>query len=137
MTTGRQRNARNKSRQRLPAPPPPDSTDVVIADERAIRTAQALGADRLTFDGYTLRWHGSSPASYTAFSGPANESLRESVKDDGPTPQGLFAVDPANVEELEPTDDWGRHRVRLEPYGTTVDRMKTCFGLIRTGMYIH
>jgi hypothetical protein len=38
---------------------------------------------------------------------------------------------------LEPSDDWGEHRVKLEPYKATVERMKDCFKLIRTGMYIH
>jgi hypothetical protein len=124
-------------KRRLPPPGPPDKTDVVVADERTLRVTQALGADRLTFDGYILAWHGSAPASFTGFSGAADESLKESVKDLGPTPQGLFAVDPANIEDLEPTDDWGNHRVRLDPYKDTVDRMKTCFGVLRTGMYIH
>jgi hypothetical protein len=97
----------------------------------------ATGADRLTFDGYTLTWHGSHANSWPAFSGPADESASEATKDVGPTPQGLFAVDPSTVEQLEPTPDWGSYRVRLDPYAATVDRMKSCLKVIRTGMYIH
>jgi hypothetical protein len=97
----------------------------------------ATSNDRLLFDGYKLYWQGSAPASYTAFSGPSDESLRESVKDYGPTPQGLFAVDPANIEELQPSADWGKFRVKIEPYRATVKRMTDCFPQIRTAMYIH
>ena len=93
--------------------------------------------DRLTFDGYTLKWNGITPAEYDAFSGQADFSARESKKDLGPTPQGLFAIDPANIEELEPSDDWGRYRVKIEPYRSTVQRMSNCFEAIRTSMYIH
>ncbi|WP_042153421.1 MULTISPECIES: DUF2778 domain-containing protein [unclassified Pseudoalteromonas] len=93
--------------------------------------------DRLTFDGYRLRWHGASPAEYNAFSGQSDLSARESKKDLGPTPQGLFAIDPANIEELEPSNDWGSYRVKIEPYRSTVQRMSNCFDAIRTSMYIH
>lgn len=93
--------------------------------------------DRLSFDGYKLRWHGASPVEYDAFSGQADLSARESKKDLGPTPQGLFAIDPANIEELELSDDWGSYRVKLEPYCSTVQRMSNCFDAIRISMYIH
>jgi hypothetical protein len=98
---------------------------------------ETLAGDRLVFDGYKLYWQGQNPDSYTAFSGAPDESAKESTKDIGPTPQGLYAVDPAKIQNLEPSDDWGRHRVPLEPYADTVQRMKDCFKLIRTGMYIH
>lgn len=93
--------------------------------------------DRLTFDGYQLHWLGASHSEYDAFSGQADLSARESKKDFGPTPQGLFAIDPANIEELELTDGWGSYRVKLEPYRSTVQRMSNCFDAIRTNMYIH
>lgn len=129
-----------KSKSRLAAPgPQKKETDLVVSDpvDSAFKTASIAGNDRLTFDGYKLRWQGASPTEYDAFSGQADQSARESKKDLGPTPQGLFAVDPKNIEDLEPSDDWGHHRVRIEPYRATVDRMKDCFEAIRTGMYIH
>ncbi len=94
-------------------------------------------ADYLIFDGYTLTWHGSTTRSYTAFSGPPDELYRESEKDIGPVPQGMFTVNPANIEYLEPTDPWGEHRVMLEPHCATVSRMVDCFGVLRTRMYLH
>jgi hypothetical protein len=110
-----------------------DVFDLVVANP--ISTA---AADRLTFDGYTLTWHGSQPKSWTGFSGPPDESANEATKDIGPTPQGLFAVDPSRIETWpEPDVDWGLHRVPLEPYASTVTRMKDCLKVIRTGMYIH
>ena len=115
--------------------------DLPVADpvDRLLPGAIELGADRLTFDGYKLRWHGSNPAEYTAFSGLADESARESAKDLGPTPQGLYAVEPANIEPMPPDAHpaWGTLRVPLEPYAATVHRMVDCFKVIRTGMYIH
>jgi hypothetical protein len=121
--------------KRIPAPPR-IATDLEIAEPVA-RQLAGLAMDRLLFDGYTLYWQGSSPSSYTGFSGTADESAKESVKDIGPVPQGKYAVNPANIELLVPSEDWGRHRVKLEPYSSTVDRMKDCFKVIRTGMYIH
>jgi hypothetical protein len=133
------KNATGVSKKRAPAPPPLRGADVPISVEvdRDGAGAHVLGADRLTFDGYKLTWHGSDGKSYTGFSGPANESSKESEKDVGPTPQGKYAVDPANIEELQPSPDWGEHRVRLEPYKETVQRMTDCFKVVRTGMYIH
>jgi hypothetical protein len=128
---------KQSNRKRIQAPPRPGETDVVVADEATIRATQATGADRLSFDGYTLTWHGSAPSSFTGFSGRADESAKESVKEEGPTPQGVYAVDPAAIQYLQPSVDWGSHRVRLDPYKATVDRMTTCFGLVRTGLYIH
>lgn len=115
------------------APGPKISADLTVS---AV-IGSARGLDRLTFDGYKLTWHGSGGNSWTAFSGTPNESADEATPDIGPTPQGLFAVDPGNVEDLIPSDDWGSHRVKIEPYAATVDRMKDCFKVIRTGMYIH
>lgn len=100
-------------------------------------TAPLLAMDRLMFDGYTLYWQGSNPSTYTGFSGQANEGAKESVKDTGPIPQGKYAIDPNNIELLQPSPDWGSHRVKAEPYKATVDRMSDCFKVIRTGMYIH
>jgi hypothetical protein len=111
-----------------------ESADLVIAAEVANRAGSAT----LLFDGYKLYWKQTGQdADYTAFSGAADESAKESTKDIGPTPQGLFAVDPANIEEFDASDDWGTHRVKLEPYAGTVKRMSDCFKLVRTGMYIH
>lgn len=115
------------------------SSDVVIGNPIDVERggARILGLERLTFDGYAIVWHGPGGVSFDAFSGVANESAKESVPDVGPTPQGLFTVDPAKIEELVPSDDWGRFRVRIDPLRVTVDRMSNCFGVIRTGMYIH
>lgn len=115
------------------------NTDLVVGDPVGIDNMglSIAGLDRLTFDGYSLTWHGSSAKSWPAFSGPEDESATEAVKDIGPTPQGLFNVNPADIEELVPTADWGSFRVRLSPYANTVDRMKTCLKVLRTGMYIH
>jgi hypothetical protein len=117
-------------------PPPPNGIgqDLEIATELDPKLMTA----KLIFDGYKLFWkENGNNSEYTAFSGPADESARESTKDIGPTPQGLFAVDPTKIENLQPSDDWGSHRVKLEPYAKTVERMTNCFKLIRTGMYIH
>jgi len=114
--------------------------DVTIADavdgQESSMSPEAV-VERLEFDGTTLFWRGASPKQYSGFSGQADMSARESEKNLGPTPQGLYAVDPANIEALVPSDDWGSHRVRLEPYKSTVDRMVACFKVVRTGMYIH
>jgi subtilisin family serine protease len=128
-----------KSSKPLRAPPRLSGSDVVIADpvDRDGNGSQVLGGDRLTFDGYKLTWHGAKSKSYACFSGPADESARESEKDLGPTPQGKYAIDPANIEKLASSDAWGSFRVRIEPYQATVDRMKTCFKVIRSGMYVH
>jgi hypothetical protein len=68
----------------------------------------------------------------------ADESAKESKKDAGPVPQGKYAVDPANIEKSPPPKEaWGNNRVMLEPYKETVDRMKDCFKVVRTNMYIH
>lgn len=137
-------NRSNKAAKSLTAiqrivPAPKKNLDFEVAEPVGETKGgpSATGADRLTFDGYTLTWHGSNANSWPAFSGPADESANEATKDVGPTPQGLFAVDPAAVEQLEPTPDWGSYRVRLDPYASTVDRMKSCLKVIRTGMYIH
>lgn len=96
------------------------------------------GNDRLTFDGYSLVWHGASPKTFTAFSGLADESAKESAPDEGPVPQGKYAIEPSRIEKSpEPETAWGKKRVALEPYRATVDRMRDCFGAIRTNMYIH
>lgn len=108
--------------------------DIECGDQDAQR---APDADYLTFDGYTLTWHGSTTHTYTAFSGPPDELYRESEQDIGPVPQGMFTVNPANIDYLEPTDPWGEHRVMLEPHCATVSRMVDCFGLLRTRMYLH
>ncbi|TXH78207.1 hypothetical protein [Thauera aminoaromatica] len=117
-------------------PGPKITHDVVVADPLDRLEARA-GRDRLTFDGYKLTWHGAAAKQWTAFSGLADESADEGTKDEGPTPQGLFTVDPKNIELLEPSDDWGSHRVRLDPQASTVTRMRDCLKVIRTGMYVH
>ena len=111
--------------------------DLVIGDPVEARGAELTGSARLTFDGYKLKWVATQPKSWTGFSGPAAENERESVKDTGPTPQGHYTVDPADIQELDPDDDWGSYRVRLQPLKATVDRMISCFKLVRTGLYIH
>ena len=122
----------------LLSPGPKLDTDLRIAEPVGVHEGEyKAGADRLVFDGYTLAWQGANPASWPAFSGTPNEDTTENIADIGPTPQGLFAIDPANIQQLAPSDDWGSYRVRVEPYQVTVDRMKNCFKLIRTGMYIH
>lgn len=119
-------------------PGPKLDTDVRIAEPVGFdKGTYQAGADRLVFDGYTLAWQGANPASWPAFSGTANEDTAENLADTGPTPQGLFAIDPKNIQELVPSDDWGSYRVRVEPYRATVDRMNNCFKLVRTGMYVH
>ena len=115
------------------------TNDLVIWDDdsKEIKLMRSA-ADRLTFDGYKLIWHkGSSATAYTGFSGLADETARESEKDRGPIPQGEFAIDPGNIEVLEKNDDWGSNRVKVEPLKLTVDRMKNCFGVVRTAMYVH
>lgn len=115
-------------------------TDLVISAPLDL-TADGFvttGNDRLTFDGYSLVWHGASPKKFTAFSGLADESAKESVPDQGPVPQGKYAIEPSRIEKSpEPETAWGKKRVALEPYSATVDRMKDCFGVIRTNMYVH
>jgi hypothetical protein len=91
----------------------------------------------LTFDGYLLTWHGENGRTYTAFSGPADESMRESLKNFGPTPQGTYSIDPKLIEVFDPSDDWGEHRVMLIPHRPTIERMKKYFEFVRTEMYIH
>jgi hypothetical protein len=95
--------------------------------------------DRLSFDGYTLMWHGAKPDTYTGFSGLADESARESVADAGPVPQGKYAIDPKNINKMKPAEfkAWGQHRVLMEPYASTVERMRSCFNTVRTQMYVH
>lgn len=111
--------------------------DLVVSSDLAVASMNA----RLTFDGYFLRWHEGSITEFNSFSGLADESARESVSDAGPTPQGLYAIEPSNIQNIHdvglPPDAWGRWRVPLEPYRATVDRMRSCFGVIRTSMYIH
>lgn len=111
--------------------------EIIPDDLFAGEAFRSVARDRLTFDGYKLRWHGSSPASWDAFSGQADESAKESEKDLGPIPQGKFAIDPANIEELTPSADWGSHRVIIEPVRATVMRMTDCFGVLRSGFYVH
>ncbi len=103
-----------------------------------------VGSDRLTFDGYRLTWHGASSESWTAFSGRADESADEAVKDEGPTPQGMYTIDPKNIQLVStlppPHNDaaaWGKRRVRIEPQKTTLDRMNSCLKVLRCGMYVH
>jgi hypothetical protein len=95
--------------------------------------------ERLSFDGYYLRWHAATVTKYLAFSGAEDESARESEKDAGPIPQGKYTIDPDTVEDMPAQDheDWGTKRVWLQPQKATVDRMKTCFPAVRTNMYIH
>lgn len=94
--------------------------------------------DRLSYDGYFLRWHGSPTEEYEAFTGPADHSLKESVKGLGPTVQGLYTVNPPDIKKVDPDKQhiWGDRRILLEPYAATVKRMKDCF-LLRNEMYIH
>jgi hypothetical protein len=115
---------------------------IVIGDEEAAKIKTR--AVRLLFDGYKLHWQQTGQnKTYTGFSGLADESAKESEKDKGPVPQGLYAVDPAHIQIIQnqpgggENPDWGRKRVALEPYRATVDRMLNCFRVIRTGMYIH
>lgn len=119
---------------RLKAPPPPGRQDLKIGEPA--ETA-ARGVATLLFDGYTLAWRGAPAKNWAAFSGAADESARESVQDVGPTPQGHYTIDPAEIQLLEPSEDWGEHRVRLQPLPATVTRMVNCFKLVRTGMYAH
>ncbi|WP_175443836.1 glycoside hydrolase family 25 protein [Nitrosospira sp. Nsp13] len=115
----------------------PQDLIIDLSSSDTPRSVIRPGADRLVFDGYKLHWMGQNPKSYTAFSGSADEGARESIKDVGPTPQGLYTADPAEIEKLVPTDDWGANRVPLRPLRATVQRMLDCFGVIRTSMYIH
>ncbi|MFJ7789285.1 L,D-transpeptidase [Pseudomonas sp. NPDC096925] len=133
------RSSKAQSKTPGTTPGPKLSLDLEVAEPvGAANTGLSVtGLDRLTFDGYSLTWHGSNAKSWSAFSGPEDESADEATKDVGPTPQGFFAIDPAVIEDLQPTPDWGSHRVRLAPYASTVDRMKSCLKVIRTGMYIH
>ena len=123
----------NKENKRK-APLPQQPNDLIIADDI---TEPHLLANRLTFNGGTLAWVGNNPKGFSGFSGKADESAKESTANEGPIPQGKYAVDPANIEEFSESDDWGSHRVRCEPYRATVDRMRNCFGIVRTGFYIH
>ena len=90
--------AAGSRRKRSPTPPPIRGADVLIGlpANRDLNGELILGGDRLTFDGYTLTWHGAGGRSYMAFSGAPNESAKESEMDVGPTPQGKFTVDPGN-----------------------------------------
>jgi hypothetical protein len=112
------------------------ANDLSIADNVGLSTT-IRGNDRLSFDGYKLTWHGSSGESWNAFSGQADESAKESEKNLGPIPQGKYAIDPENIEEFDESPDWGKHRVKIEPYRATVDRMGDCFAAVRTGFYVH
>lgn len=107
-----------------------------MSDGAEIDRRSAHGLE-LSFDSYRLVWRGSVDVSYAAFSGPLNESARESDRDVGPTPQGRYWIDPAAIEELEPSDQWGNFRVLLVPVAETKARMRKCFGFVRTRMYIH
>lgn len=129
--------SRTKTQQTTPAPK--GNFDLEVAEPVGVTKGRvsSTGLDRLTFDGYTLTWHGSNAKSWSAFSGPEDESADEATKDVGPTPQGLFSIDPTKIEEFKSDPDWGSFRVPLVPYAPTVDRMKDCLKVIRTGMYIH
>ena len=122
---------------RLPAPPPRSGEDLVVGKPVDMKALDPTRAASLLFDGYQLRWLGSQPEAWTAFSGTADESAKESEKELGPTPQGHFTIDPADIQYLTPSVDWGSHRVRLQPLRATLERMQNCFGVVRTGMYIH
>ena len=115
---GERAKKRGKRVKRQPAPPPRDKTDVAISSPVVISGPGINPVDisRLVFDGYTLAWQGASAKSYSAFSGAADESFKEDAKDFGPTPQGKFTVDPANIEYLEPSDDWGSQARSAPPY---------------------
>ncbi|MCP4183290.1 MAG: DUF2778 domain-containing protein [Hyphomicrobiales bacterium] len=125
--------------RKIDPPPPRISHDFTILDETDPSVLEMrLAPDKLAFDGYFLTWSSSGNSTkYTAFSGQANESAKESVKDLGPIPQGEYAIDPGNIETFEESDDWGSYRVKSDPIKKTVKRMEKCFGVIRTGMYIH
>jgi hypothetical protein len=113
-------------------------TDLVIADPIAPTDRSLItGNDRLVFDGYNLSWSGDNPQTWPAFSGASDESANEAVANIGPTPQGRFVIDPANIEKFDENDDWGGHRVKIEPMAATVKRMADCLKVIRTGMYVH
>ncbi|EJM48106.1 hypothetical protein [Pseudomonas sp. GM48] len=127
----------NSQTNRIPAPPPATGEDLVIGEPVDTSALDAALVVRLTFDGYKLRWVAAQTKEWVAFSGVADESARESEQDIGPTPQGHFTIDPADIQYLEEGPDWGAHRVRLQPVAETVTRMRDCFKLIRTGMYIH
>lgn len=114
------------------------STDLIISDPIAPSDRSLIaGNDRLVFDGYSLSWNGDNPQIWPAFSGASDESANEAVADIGPTPQGRFVVDPANIEKFGEHPDWGGHRVKIEPMAATVRRMADCLKVIRTGMYVH
>ena len=97
----------------------------------------AVAHSRLTFDGFKLKWHGTFPVEYDAFSGLAGLSARESEVSKGPIPQGLFVVHPDKIEELEPSNGWGKYRVIIWALTVTRTRMKRCFGVVRKQLYIH
>lgn len=129
----------NSPSNRKPAPPPQGEEfgEVIIGEPADTSQIDAALVARLIFDGYKLKWISAQSDDWTAFSGAANESARESEKNIGPTPQGHFTIDPSTIEYLQDSADWGKHRVWLQPLAATVDRMESCFPEVRTQMYIH
>ena len=65
------KRTRKKSARRIGA-------DLVISAPVDVAADGSLttGLDRLTFDGYSLVWHGANPKTFTAFSGLADESAK-------------------------------------------------------------
>ena len=128
-----------KEKERIKVDPQPKSTDSHVSDEiRDPSSSHAATWDRLIFDGYKLRWRGASSDEYDAFSGQADLSARESEKDLGSIPQGLYTVNPKHIRPPLVSGDWGKSTVKIEPYRGTVDRMRSCFkDGIRRGFYIH
>src|SRR5258707_11622063 len=106
------------------APSLKKNSDTIIRAEVSITV-------RLTFNGYTLVWHGSKPQRWTGFCGPEDESANEADKDIGPTPHGMFKVNPARIETWSKPTSIGSFtgfRFNLMP------QRKDCLRVIRTGM---
>lgn len=116
-----------------------ENSDLIIIDDKDFLSAVV----KIQFDGFHLKWsEGGKIDTYQAFSGLEDESAKESIPNEGPTPQGKYAIDPTRIQDMRGSGgaesiDWGSYRVPLEPYKSTVDRMVNCFKVIRTSMYIH
>ena len=129
-----------KEKERIKVDPQPKSTDSHVSDEiRDPSSSPAATWDRLIFDGYKLEWKRLRTVLYkfNAFSGQADLSARESEKDLGPIPQGLYTVNPKDIQSGPPNEDWGKRRVSIKPQGSTLKRMNSCFRKLRSGFYIH
>ncbi len=63
---------------KIKAPLPQHPCDLIIADDI---TEPYLLTSRLTFNGATLAWVGNNPKNFSAFSGKADESAKESTRE--------------------------------------------------------